>query len=121
MVCCSPEPRRVGMSYSDLNQNVTNLAIAIAATNACTNKVLHLNYNGTCITPRSGPRPFRILNGCRQVLAVALLRAKGRDGGKNKFVGQRQKFLFELESVLAEEHFQNFNGNHTIVFPRPGS
>ncbi len=46
MVCCSPEPRRVGTSYSDLTRNVTNLAIAIVATNACTNKVLHLNYNG---------------------------------------------------------------------------
>ena len=43
-------------------------------------------------TPRSGPYPSHVLNGCRQVLEIALLRAKGRDGGKSKFVGQRQKF-----------------------------
>ncbi len=37
------------------------------------------------------------------MLAIALQRAKGRDGGGKQFVGQRQKLLFEMESELAEE------------------
>jgi hypothetical protein len=37
--------------------------------------------------PRSGPRPFPILNGYRQMLAIALQRAKGRDSGKNNMSG----------------------------------
>ena len=54
------------------------------------NTVLHLHYKGTCVTPR----PSHVPNGCRQVLEFALLRAKGRDGGKksNKLVGQRRMF-----------------------------
>ena len=72
-------------------------------------------------TPRSGPRPFSVLNGCRQMLAIALQRAKGRDGGGKQFVGQRQKLIFEMESELAEELFQNFQGSHSIAFPRQGS
>ncbi len=37
---------------------------------------------------------------CPQVLEIALLRAKGRDGGKNKFVGQRQKFSLSWKVFL---------------------
>ena len=54
-------------------------------------------------TPRLEPRPFSILDGCRLVLALALQRVKGRDGGEKQLVGQRQKLLFEMESELAEE------------------
>ena len=72
-------------------------------------------------TPRSGPQPFSILDGCRQMLAIALQRAKGRDGGKKQFVGQRQKLLFEMESELAEDLFQDFQGGHSIGSPRQGS
>ena len=72
-------------------------------------------------TPRSGPQPFSILDGCRQMLAIALQRAKGRDGGKKQFVGQRQKLLFEMESELAEELFPRLQGSHSIAFPRQGS
>ena len=72
-------------------------------------------------TPRSGPRPFSILDGCRQILAIALRRAKGRDGGGKQFVGQRQKLLFEMESELTEELSQNFQGSHSIAFPSQGS
>ncbi len=71
----------------------------------------------TRTTPRSGPRPFPILDGCRQMLAIALQRAKGRDGGKKQFVGQRQKLLFEMESELAEELFPRLQGIHSIAFP----
>ncbi len=69
----------------------------------------------TRTTPRSGPRPFPILDGCRQMLAIALQRAKGRDAG------QRQKLLFEMESELAEELFPRLQGSHSIAFPRQGS
>ncbi len=62
-----------------------------------------------------------LLDGCRQMLAIALQRAKGRDGGKEQFVGQRQKLLFEMESELAEELFQDFQGGHSIGYPRQGS
>ena len=55
------------------------------------------------------------------MLAIALQRAKGRDGGKKQFVGQRQKLLFEMESELAEDLFQDFQGGHSIVSPRQGS
>jgi len=75
----------------------------------------------TRTTPRSGPRPFPILDGCRQMLAIALQRAKGRDGGKKQLVGQRQKLLFEMESELAEELFPRLQGSHSIAFPRQGS
>ena len=71
-------------------------------------------------TPRSGPRPFSVLNGCRQMLAIALQRAKGRDGGKTQFVGQRQKLLFEMESELAEELFQKLSGEPLNRFPPRG-
>ena len=55
------------------------------------------------------------------MLAIALQRTKGRDGGKKQFVGQRQKLLFEMESELAEELFPNFQVSHPIAFPRQGS
>ena len=56
------------------------------------------------------------------MLAIALQRAKGRDGGeKQQFVGQRQKLLFEIESELAEELFPRLQGSHSIAFPRQGS
>ena len=71
-------------------------------------------------TPRSGPRPFSILDGCRQILAIALRRAKGRDGGGKQFVGQRQKLLFEMESELTEELFQKLSGEPLNRFPPSG-
>ena len=74
----------------------------------------------TRTTPRSGPRPFPILNGCRQMLAIALQRAKGRDGGKKQFVGQRQKLLFEMESELAEELSPRLSGEPHNRFPPSG-
>ena len=70
---------------------------------------------------RSGTRPLSILNGCRQLLASALQRAKGRDGGKKQFVGQRQKLLFEIESDRAEELSMTFMGATRSLFPRQGS
>ncbi len=75
----------------------------------------------TRTTPRSGPRPFPILDGCRQMLAIALQRAKGRNDGEKQFVGQRQKLLVEMESELAEELFPRLQGSHSIAFPRQGS
>ena len=71
--------------------------------------------------PRSGTRPFPILNGFCQLLAIALQRAKGRDGGENQFVGQRQKLLFEIESELAEEVSKTFMRATRSLFPRQGS
>ena len=55
------------------------------------------------------------------MLAIALQRAKARDGGKTQFVGQQQQLLFEMESEFAEELFQNFQGSHSIACPRQGS
>ena len=55
------------------------------------------------------------------MLAIALQRAKGRDGGKHQFVRQRPKLLFEMESELAEELFQDFQGSHSIDILRQGS
>ena len=49
------------------------------------------------------------------MLAIALQRAKGRDGG------ERQKLLFEMESELAEELFPRLQVSHSIAFPRQGS
>jgi hypothetical protein len=54
------------------------------------------------------------------MLAIALERAKGRDGGKKQFVGQRQKLLFEMESELTEELFQKLSGEPFNRFPPPG-
>ena len=87
-------------------------------TNACTNKSTASKLQRERTTPRSGPQPFSILHGCRQMLAVALQRAKGRDGGKNNLSGNDKKLLFEMESELAEELFQDFQGSHSIAFPR---
>ena len=70
---------------------------------------------------RSGTRPLSILNGCRQLLASALQRAKGRDGGKKQFVGQRQKLLFEIESEHAEEVYKTFMRATRSLIPRQGS
>ena len=56
------------------------------------------------MTPRSGARPFSILNGCRHMLAIAPQRAKGRDDGKEQFVARATtKASFEMESELPEE------------------
>ena len=71
--------------------------------------------------PRSGTRPSSILDGCRQMLAIALQRAKGRDGGKKQFVGQRQKLLFEIESEHAEEVSKTFMRATRSLRPRQGS
>ena len=70
-------------------------------------------------TPRSGTRPLSILNGCRQMLAIALQHAQGRDGrGKKQFVGQRQKLLFDIESQHAEDVSNTFiHGSHTFALP----
>ena len=71
--------------------------------------------------PRSGTRPSSILDGCRQMLAIALQRAKGRDGGKSsakQFVGQRQKLLFEIESEHAEEVSKTFMRATRSLRPR---
>ena len=58
------------------------------------------------------------------MLAIALQRAKGRDGGKSsakQFVGQRQKLLFEIESELAKEVSKTFMRATRSLFPRQGS
>ena len=44
------------------------------------------------------------------MLVIAPQRAKGRDGGKKQFVGQRQKLLFEMESELSEDLFPELSG-----------
>ena len=54
------------------------------------------------------------------MLVIALQRAKGRDGGKKQFVGQRQKLLFEMESELSEELFQKLSGEPPNRFPPQG-
>ncbi len=54
------------------------------------------------------------------MLAIALQRAKGRDGGKKQSVGQRQKLLFEMESELAEELFPRLSGEPLNRFPPSG-
>ncbi len=54
------------------------------------------------------------------MLAIALQRAKGRDGGGKQFVGQRQKLLFEMESELAEELFARLSGEPLNRFPSSG-
>ena len=55
------------------------------------------------------------------MLAVALQRAKGRDGGKNNLSGNDKELLFEMESELAEELYPRLQGSHSIAFPRQGS
>ncbi len=74
----------------------------------------------TRTTPRSGPRPFPILDGCRQMLAIALQRAKGRDGGKNNLSGNDKKLLFGMESELAEELFPRLSEEPFNRFPPSG-
>ena len=54
------------------------------------------------------------------MLAIALQRAQGRDGGEKQFVGQRQKLLFEMESELAEELFQKRSGEPLNRLPPQG-
>ena len=118
MVCCSPEPRRVDTSYSGLNQKCYQPSDCHCGYEWMHKQGTASKLQRACTMPRSGPPPFSILDGCRQMLAIALQRAKGRDGGKKQFVGQRQKLLFEMESELAEELFQDFQGSHSIAFPR---
>ena len=50
-----------------------------------------------------------------------MLARESKDGGANRFVGQRQQLLLEIESEDAEELIQNFQGSHTFAFPRQGS
>ena len=71
-------------------------------------------------TPRSGPQPFSILDGCRQMLAIAPQRAKGRDGGKNDLSGNDEKLLFEMESELAEKRFPRLSGEPLNRFSPSG-
>ncbi len=119
MVCCSPEPRRVGTSFSGLNQNVTNLAIAIVTTNACTNKVLHLNYNGRARRHAQGH------NRSQSSMAVAKCLLSRSSAPKGGMVGKTicratTKPLFEMESELAEERFPRLSGEPLNRFPPSG-
>ena len=83
--------------YQPESKNVTNLAIAIAAKNACTNKVLHLNYNGRSRRCAQGhDRPYSSV-AVAKCLATALRRAKGWDGGKTNCRATTKSF-FEIES-----------------------
>ena len=71
--------------------------------------------------PRSGTRPFPILNGCRQLLAIALQRAKGRDGGEKSICRTTTKACLEIESEHAEELSNIFMRATRSLFPRQGS
>ena len=53
------------------------------------------------------------------MFAVALQRAKGRDGGKNNLSGN-DKSSSEIESELAEELFQKLSGEPLNRFPPQG-
>ena len=53
------------------------------------------------------------------MIAVALQRAKGRDGGKNNLSGN-DKSSSEIESELAEELFQKLSGEPLNRFPPQG-
>ena len=70
-------------------------------------------------TPRSGPRPFSVLNGCRHMLAIALQRAKGRGGGKKQLVGQRQKLPLKWK-VNFRRNFPQLSGEPLNRFPPSG-
>ena len=69
--------------------------------------------------PRSGTRPFPILNGFCRLLAIALQRAKGRDGGKTNRRATTKSF-FEIGSDFFGGSFHNFHGSHTFALPPPG-
>ena len=93
----------MGTSYSGLNHKCN-----LPSDCHCGYKCMHTQGTASKLlrahtTPRSGPRPLAILNGCCHMLAIALQRAKGRDGGKKQSVGQRQKLLFEMKSELLKE------------------
>ena len=59
-------------------------------------------------------------NGCRQMLAIALQRAKGGDGGKANCRATTKSF-FEIESEQAKELSKTFIGATRSLFPRQGS
>ena len=54
------------------------------------------------------------------MLATALQRAKGRDGGKTNCRATTKSF-FEIESDRAEELSKTFMGATRSLFPRQGS
>ena len=54
------------------------------------------------------------------MFAVALQRAKGRDGGKTNCRATTKSF-FEIESDRAEELSKTFMGATRSLFPRQGS
>ena len=112
MVCCSPEPRRI--------KNVTNLAIAIVTTNACTNKVLHLNYNGRTKHHPQGHNRSQSSIAIAKCLLSRSSAPKGGMVGKNNLSGNDKKLLFEMESELVEELFQRLSGELLNLFPPPG-
>ncbi len=55
----------------------------------------------------------------RRLLAIALQRAKGRDGGKTKRGATTKSFL-EIEYDFFRGTFHNSHGSHTFVLPLPG-
>ncbi len=61
-------------------------------------------------TPCSGPRPFPILDGCRPMLAIALQRAKGRDGGKNNLSGNDKSSSLKRKVSSQRNFSQDFRG-----------
>ena len=71
----------------------------------------------TRTTPRSGPRPFPILDGCRQMLAIALERAKGRDGGKNNLSGNDKSSSLKWKVSSQRNFSQDFRGATQSLSP----
>ena len=88
------------------------------ATNACTNKVLHLNYNGRTRRHAQGHDHSQ----SSMAVAICLLSRssapKGGMVGKNNLSGNDKKLLFGMESELAEELFpKTFRGGTQSLSP----
>ncbi len=71
----------------------------------------------TRTTPRSGARPFPILDGCRQMLAISLQRAKGRDGGNNNFSGNDKSSSLKRKVSSQKNFSQDFRGATQSLSP----
>ena len=117
MVCCSPEPRRVTTSYSGLNQKCYQPSDCHCGYEWMHKQGTASKLQRACTTPRSGPQPFSILDGCRQMLAVALQRAKGRDGGKYNLSGNDKSSSLKWKVSSQRNFSQDFRGATQSLSP----
>ncbi len=90
-------------------------------TNACANKVLHLNYNGRAQRHAQGNDRSESSMAVAMCLLSRPSAPKGGMVGKNNLSGNDKKLLSEMESELAEELFRDFQESHSIAFPCQGS